>query len=249
MRSRVHFIRVIDPLSEVSLLMINVYQYQADQPEQQAALLSLITSVVERWGSQAEHIIAGGDWNASLRPRVGYSERTLTARADVRLLAWSATASLTCEAPSEPTWASANDSRRAVLDCFFWKSRSGQASVSHAEAFVSGDPTLDHCGVKVLLRDTRIVEMPPLEALWRPERLRLDSWKNKRDEWRAAVERTLGSSPRAVHEDRFDALDRVKSVALTHARAILGVTGGKLRSLIPFHSSAVKHLRAYGCGG
>ena len=243
-RSRVHFIRVIDPLSEVSLLMINVYQYQADQPEQQAALLSLITSVVERWGSQAEHIIAGGDWNASLRPRVGYSERTLTARADARLLAWSATAGLTCEAPSEPTWASASDSRRAVLDCFFWKSRSGQASVSHAEAFVSGDPTLDHCGVKVLLRDTRIVEMPPLEALWRPERLRLDSWKNKRDEWRAAVERTLGSSPQAGQEDRFDALDRVKSVALTHARAILGVTGGKLRSLIPFHSSEVKHLQA-----
>jgi len=67
-RSRTHFIRVIDPLSEVSLLLVNVYQYQADQPEQQAALLSLISSVVQRWGSQSQHIILGGDWNASLRP-------------------------------------------------------------------------------------------------------------------------------------------------------------------------------------
>jgi len=33
----------------VSLLLVNVYQYQADQPEQQAALLSLISSVVQRW--------------------------------------------------------------------------------------------------------------------------------------------------------------------------------------------------------
>ena len=109
-RSRAHFIRVIDPLSEVSLLLVNVYQYQADQPEQQAALLSLISSVAQRWSSQSQHVILGGDWNASLRPRVGYSGLAPTARADARLQAWSVSTSLTCVAPGEATWASADDS-------------------------------------------------------------------------------------------------------------------------------------------
>ena len=60
-----------------------------------------------------------------------------------------------------------------------------------ARLSLSGDPTLDHCGVKVLLREPEIGEMPPLEALWRPERLRLDSWRDKRQEWQNAVEREL----------------------------------------------------------
>ena len=51
-RSRTHFLRVLDPLSHVSLLLGNVYQYQAEQPGQQAALLKLMSSVVERWGGR-----------------------------------------------------------------------------------------------------------------------------------------------------------------------------------------------------
>ena len=39
-RWRAHFISIIDPLSEVSLLLANVYQYQASQQEQQAQMLS-----------------------------------------------------------------------------------------------------------------------------------------------------------------------------------------------------------------
>ena len=243
-RSRTHFIRVIDPLSEVSLLLVNAYQYQAGQPEQQAALLSLISKVAERWGGQSEHVIIGGDWNASLGPRVGYSGHARVARADARLQAWSDSASFTCEAPAEHTWNSADDSRRAVLDCFFWKSKSGQPSISHAEAFLAADPTLDHCGVKVLLLDPNIREMPPLEALWRPERLRLDAWRDKREEWQRAVERDLSSQELIGSKDRFAALDRAKCVALLCARAILGVTGGKLRSVIPHHSSEWKQLQA-----
>ena len=216
----------------MSLLLVNVYQYQADQPEQQAALLSLISSVAQRWSSQSQHVILGGDWNASLRPRVGYSGLASRARADARLRAWSVSHDFACEAPVKPTWASADDSRRAVLDCFFWKSTSGQPSVSHAEAFLSADPTLDHCGVKVLLRDDSIGEMPPLEALWRPERLRLDAWRDKRQEWQKAVELDLSAAAPET-ADHFATLERAQGVALLRARAILGVTGGRLRSLIP----------------
>jgi hypothetical protein len=90
---------------------------------------------VQRWGSQSQHVILAGDWNASLHPRIGYSGLAPTVRADARLHAWSVSAGFACEAPAEPTWASADDSRRALLDCFFWKSVSGQPSVSHAEAF------------------------------------------------------------------------------------------------------------------
>ena len=242
-RSRTHFIRVIDPLSEVSLLLVNAYQYQADQPEQQAALLSLISSVVQRWGSQSQHVILAGDWNASLRPRIGYSGLAPTVRADARLHAWSVSAGFACEAPAEPTWASADDSRRAVLDCFFWKSVSGQPSVSHAETFLSADPTLDHCGVKVLLRDDSIGEMPPLEVLWRPERLRLDAWRDKRQDWQKAVELELAAAVPDT-DDRFVKLERAQCVALLRAKAILGVTGGRLRSLIPHHSTELKKLQA-----
>ena len=47
-----------------------------------------------------------------------------------------------------------------------WRSRSGQASVSDAEASVSPDPVDDHCAVQVILQEAAIGEMQLLEALW-----------------------------------------------------------------------------------
>ena len=249
-RSRTHFLRVLDPLSHVSLLLGNVYQYQAEQPGQQAALLKLMSSVVERWGGQADHVIIGGDWNASLRPRIGYSGHALITRADARLRAWCEAENFACEAPVEPTWSSVNDSRRAVLDCFFWKSKSGQPSISNAETFLTTDPTLDHCGVKVLLREPEIGEMPQLEALWRPERLRLDSWRDKRQEWQDAVERELAVPAAELESDPFLALERAKDVALSAAREILGcrgASGGKLSPITRRISNAPKLV--CGCSG
>ena len=211
-RWRAHFILNIESLSEVSLLLGNVYQYQAGQPEQQAALLTLIRSVIQRWAGQADHVILGGDLNASLRPRLGYSGLAHIRAADARLHAFSQEAGLTYEAPREYTWHSANESRRAVLDGFLWRSRSGQASVSHPEAVVSPDPVNDHCAVRVILREATIGELPPLEALWRPERLRLTKWKDKQDDWRTKVTQTLEA---AAPEDSvcFATLDKAKRVA------------------------------------
>ncbi len=104
----VHFVRIIDPRSEVSLLISNCYQYQASQPEKQAALLALVDSVIDRWSPQTDHVILGGDWNASMRPRIGYCGAPHTVLADERLLRWSEAAGLRCTAPEVPTWTSYN---------------------------------------------------------------------------------------------------------------------------------------------
>ena len=39
------------------------------------------------------------------------------------------------------------------------------------EAFQSSDPTQDHAGVRAILNEEGIREMPPLEALQRPVRI------------------------------------------------------------------------------
>ena len=156
-----HFIRVIDPRSEMSLLIGNCYQYQASQPEtrKQAALLTLAGSAIDRWLPQTDHVILGGDWNASVWQRIGYCGALQTVLADERLLRWSEAAGLRCAAPEVPTWTSYNEQRHAVLDCLFWKSRNdGAASVSAATAFSSPDPRHDHRGSAQYCRWTALLQ-------------------------------------------------------------------------------------------
>jgi hypothetical protein len=98
-----HFVRIIDPRTEVSLLIANCYQYQASQPEKQAALLALVSSVIDRWLPQTDHVVLGGDWNASLRQRIGYCGAPPTVLADERILGWSVAAGLRCSALEDPT--------------------------------------------------------------------------------------------------------------------------------------------------
>ena len=139
-----HFISIINPLSELSLLLANVYQYQTSQPKQQAALLTLIKSVVELWSSHADHVVVGGDFNASLLPRKGYAGLPHIRAADggqtrilphfCTTLAWRMRhlimMSIHGIAPTN------TDEQRVFLDWFMWRSRSGQASVSNAGAYV-----------------------------------------------------------------------------------------------------------------
>ncbi len=70
----------------------------------------------------------GGDLNASCRPRVGYVDSEVTRGADARLQVWCQQAGLTCAAQVHATWQSIIESRYAVLDCFLWRSRTGQES-------------------------------------------------------------------------------------------------------------------------
>jgi hypothetical protein len=67
------------------------------------------------------------------------------------------------------------------------------------------------------------------KVLWRPERLRLDAWRDKRQDWQKAVELELAAAVPNT-DDRFVKLERAQCVALLHAKVILGVTGGRLRS-------------------
>ena len=78
-----------DPRSDTTLLLGNVYQFQASQPERQAAMLELISRVIARWSDHANLIMIGGDFNASCRPRVGYVGSEVTSSADARLEDWS----------------------------------------------------------------------------------------------------------------------------------------------------------------
>ncbi len=139
-----HFIKMSDPRSDATLLLGNVYQLQAAQPEQQEALLKLTGRVIERWSDHADLVMIGGDFNASCRVRVGYVASEATRGADARLLEWCGRAGLACVAPMHATWQSVNDSRYAVLDSFFWRSKMEQLSITCAESFRPPDPRLDH---------------------------------------------------------------------------------------------------------
>jgi hypothetical protein len=68
-----HFIRMSDPRSDTTLLLGNVYQFQASQPERQAAMLELISRVILRWSDHADLVMICRDFNASCRPHVDIS--------------------------------------------------------------------------------------------------------------------------------------------------------------------------------
>jgi hypothetical protein len=59
--AHVHFVWVVDPRSDVTLLIANCYQYQASSPTAQAALLTLVSAVLARWSPQADHVVFSGD--------------------------------------------------------------------------------------------------------------------------------------------------------------------------------------------
>jgi len=241
---RTHFIRLVEPRTNVSLLLANVYQYQAGEPLQQAACLSLITAVFTRWQEQSDCTLAGGDWNASVCPRVGYADSERIRHADGRLRAWSAASGLECCAPEAPTWHSFNDTRRAVLDCFFHKSRANRPCLEGASTFLSADPRHDHCGVRATLSVAGIGPMPSLEALRRPLRLKMKNWVSRRDEWRERVTQALQTAGPVADEDCFGQLERMRRVSVNCARTVLGVTGGDIRPIAPRQSPEFRKLRA-----
>ena len=239
---QVHFIRMSDPRSDTTVLLGNLYQFQASQPAQQKAMLGLVERVLDRWTDGTDLVVIGGDFNASCRPRAGYADSEVTRGADARLLEWCQRAGLTCAAPLHATWQSINESRYAVLDCFLWRSRTGQASLRDAEAFLSPDPRLDHDPVRVCVSCDTIGTMPPLEALRAPVRLKMRGWGAKRSEWQEAVTRSLSMT--VPEEDRFAELERMKRIALDCARTVLGTTGGRLLRIIPHHSKEARRLKA-----
>ena len=145
--AHVHAMRIIESRTSTSILAINVRQFQASQPVEQAALLDMAGRVVRRWADSSDSVICGGDWNASLLPSLGYTGSEHIRLADAGLEVWSSELGLSCAAPKEHTWASFNESRRAVLDCFFYRSKTGQACLGDTTAFSTVVVLLDHKGV------------------------------------------------------------------------------------------------------
>jgi hypothetical protein len=99
---------------------------------------------------------------------VAYGESEMICSANARLGEWSRQAGLTCAAPSHATWQSVNDSRYAVLDSFFWWSKTDQMAIQGVESFLRPDPRLDHDLLQVRLSCDTLGSMQPLEALRAP---------------------------------------------------------------------------------
>jgi hypothetical protein len=219
---------MLDPQSDTMLLLDNVYQWQASRQARQVAMLELISQVITRWSDHADLIMISGDSNASCRPRiVGYAGTEATRGADARLEEWSRQTGL-CAAPSHATWLRVIKSRYAVLDSFFWRSKTNQMGIQVVESIFPPDPRLDHDIPQAQGHcETRCL-MPPLEALWVPERIRMpvSTWSKKRADWQDAVTQLLALT--AQEEDRFLELDRSKKIEIDCAQEVLGVTGGKL---------------------
>ena len=138
-------------------------------------MLELISRVITRWSDHADLIMIGGDFNASCRPRVGYVRSEVTRSADARLEDWSRQAGLACAAPSHAAWLSINESRYAVLDNFFWRSKADQIHIQGVESYLQQDPLLDHDMLQVRVSCDTVGPMPPLEALRAPVRFLMRS--------------------------------------------------------------------------
>ena len=170
-----------------------------NKPGRQEAILELVRRVISRWADQADLVAVGGDWNASTRSRVGYVGSQATRGADARLQEWCRREDLTCAAPEHATWQSVNESRHAILDCFFWRSKSDGPSIRGAEAFLSADPRLDHDIVRVTVDGGNIGPMPSLETLRvkTPVLLKMQKFSGKVLEYQTAVTQRLSQSDSA----------------------------------------------------
>ena len=241
--ARVHFVRLLDPEGQVALLLGNVHQYQAGDSPQQTAVLSLIKSVITRWGPVSQHVVIGGDWNASLAPREGYSVETVTGGADARLAQWLRELGLHYAAPRHPTWTDGR--RQAVLDAFVVREA---GSVDQPSVVASHDPRHDHRVVIAALLDDRVGPMPELEALRKPVRLKLEGLREpaKRSSYLKRAEEAVGHMSEADGAAcPFARLARMKGEMLSAARNILGTRGGTVRALLPCYSPAFRKLAAY----
>ena len=244
--SRVQFIRTLDVHSEVTILWVNMYQYQAHEHERQQALLDLTGSMLQFWTPKVHHVIWGGDFNASLCARNGYTmglpgHPTPPEQADKRLAAWLHAhnhVQLKCNPPAEPTWLSNDGSRAAVLDFFLCRGLDPMLCTGED----SPDIRHDHRLIRGYLPEAVISPLPPKWDLIRPKRLRMTEWKLKREEWAATTTQSIQSLP--PDQDPLNTLRRVEAVALDVAGTVLGMSGGKRNTLIPFHSDKFRKLTA-----
>lgn len=235
--SRTHFVRTTDVHSRVTVVWTNIYGFQAKDVAKQEAQWAFVSAVLGRWQSQTDHIIIGGDFNASLLPRSGYRPDSVVHIADAVIRRNVEDLSLTMCAPPSATWTNSTGSKESVLDFFLTKSvPQGAPPLTSASAFDSPDPRHDHRAITSELIRGIISPLPPLDDLRAPVRLRMGAFRDKREQWADLVEERVRAIPDLEQLGALAKLDRIKEEASMAAREVLGTTGGKLRQAIRFHS-------------
>ena len=87
---------------------------------------------------------------------------------------------------------SMDESRQAVLDCFFWRSKSGLPFLDEPVALQAADSRMDHRVVQATLIVEGISSMLPNEALLQSVRLNMRLWREKTKDWSKAVSAASG---------------------------------------------------------
>ena len=100
----------------------------------------------------------------------------------------------------------------------------------------SPDPRHDHRVISSSLTEGIVSPLPALDDLRTPVRLRMGAFKDRRDQWAKLVQERVEALPDLDQLGALARLDRIKQVASSTAREVLGTIGGKLRPAIRFHS-------------
>jgi hypothetical protein len=189
-------------------------------------------------------VVLGGDWNASVAPRVGYAANSVARGADSRFREWLREAGLHCVGPREGDHTWSDGRRQAVLDAFVVRDA---GSIGLPVSFESRDSKHDHKGLQIALLDDRVGPMPELEALRAPVRVKLEGLKDpeKRREYLARAEVEVEREQlRVSTTGPFDRLERLKAAVLAAAKTALGTRGGQMKAFLPRHSPAFQRLAA-----
>ena len=237
--SRLQVIRTLDVHTDTVIMWMNIYNYQSKQHREQQALLDLIGVLVAEWGPKVQHIVCGGDWNASLSPRLGYSADSITSAADKRLSSWlklNSISMMKTVEPTDPTWCSHAHDQSAVLDRFVVRlPNTPTCMVLPAQHVVH-----DHSIICMSLDDSIISPLPPKWNIIKPKRLKMEHWSERRVKWSDLVSQRISKIPSSA--DPLSRADTAQTIALNTAKEVLGMAGGNRTSLIPFHSSGFRKL-------
>ena len=214
----------------------------------QCAMLQLLSKIIIRERPHVAEVIIGGDWNASLESRLGYSANpySQTTSADSRLSDWMEINNLNLVSPKSWTWESSRNisgaqPQRACLDFFVTKENSYECTVH-----LSPDPAHDHRMVCIGKPHSLISPLPELPSMVKKGRLRLSAWNGARPGGRQLKEEWKESLSEALQ--KFDIADKAERTrvalekALQVAEKVFGVSRPRQASHIPFHSSEAKKL-------
>ena len=192
--SRLQVIRTTDVHTDTVIMWMNIYNYQSKQHREQQALLDLINILVAEWGPKVQHIVCGGDWNASISPRFGYTADSVTSNSDRRLCAWlksSPINTLKTIEPTDPTWCSHSHDQSAVLDRFLVRlPNTPTCMVLPAQHVVH-----DHSIICMSLDDSIISPLPPKWNIMKPKRLKMEHWSERRGKWSDLVSQRISKIP------------------------------------------------------